>query len=87
MDASTAVGIPETIEAFIRSEGQLADDEVLDHDEELFAAGYLDSLGVLRLVRFVEATFGVTLTDEDLLSPGFTTVDGLSLIVTAAQAR
>lgn len=79
--------IADGIEAFVRSEGQVGDDEPLDRTVELFEAGYLDSLGVLRLVRYVESTFGVTLSEDDLLSPDFTTIEGLSRIVMTAQLR
>lgn len=79
--------IADGIEAFVRSEGQVGDDEPLDRTVELFEAGYLDSLGVLRLVGYVESAFSITLGEDDLLSPDFTTVDGLSRIVRSAQLR
>ena len=33
--------------------------EVLSDDAELYASGVLDSLGVLKLVSYVEAQFGI----------------------------
>ena len=53
-DTQSAVDVAERLEAFVRSEGQVGDDEVLDHGTELFSAGYLDSIGIARLIGFIE---------------------------------
>lgn len=52
----------------------LADNFILDNggadlgaDESLTQAGVLDSMGVLELIMFVEARFGVSIPDEDTL--------------------
>lgn len=47
----------------------------LANDTPLLETGILDSLGLLRLVVFIEARFGVTIGDTDLLPENFTSVE------------
>lgn len=85
-DTQPAVDVAARLEAFVRSEGQVGDDEVLDHGTELFSAGYLDSIGIARLIGFIEGTFAVRLTEDDLLSPDFTTLAGMTRVVAATRS-
>jgi acyl carrier protein len=48
----------------------------LDTDSFL-TAGIIDSLGVMDLVAFVGASFGVTVAPEEVTAANFDTVDGL----------
>lgn len=41
-------------------------EDVFD-DTDLFKAGIMDSFGYLQLIRFLEETFGITYTDEEML--------------------
>lgn len=49
----------------------------LDDNENLLAAGIVDSLGVLRLVSFVEERFGVEVADEDVTLENFQSVQSM----------
>ncbi len=70
------------IERFVRVIGRVADDDMqFGRSVELFDAGYVDSLGIVALTAFLEDTFGVTLTEEDLFDPRFTTIAGMAEIV------
>jgi acyl carrier protein len=83
MSAQLTRSVADVIEAFVRAEGQVADDDPdFDHDVQLFEAGYLDSLGVMRLIEHLEATYGIELSDDALLDPRFTTIGGMSAILT-----
>ncbi|QJY45731.1 acyl carrier protein [Pseudonocardia broussonetiae] len=76
------------IEAFVREVGRIApDDRGFDRDVDLFESGYLDSLGVIRLIEFVESTFLLVLADEDLFGRNFTTVDGIAGILVRARQQ
>lgn len=82
-----AATVTEQVEAFVRGEGQVApDDPDFDHAVELFDEGYLDSLGVVRLIQFVEATFDLTLSDETLLDRRFTTIAGIGELLAGQLA-
>lgn len=50
-------------------------------DTDLFDAGLIDSYGFIELVGFIEQTFGVALSDEDLASKDVATLRGLANLV------
>ena len=58
-----------------------------DLDQDLFAEGVLDSLGVVSLVTGLESRFGARLTEKDFQDPRFSTIRGLSAIVSEARER
>jgi acyl carrier protein len=71
------------VEEFIRREFSIgAADENFAHDVDLFEDGYVDSVGVIELLAFLEGAFGVEIPEEDLFSPEFSTIHGIASIVT-----
>lgn len=46
-------------------------------DEDLLLSGLLDSIGAMRLVAFIESTFGVTVPPEDLTIETFSSLNAL----------
>jgi acyl carrier protein len=58
-------------------------DADFDHSSNLFEAGLLTSLDVLSLVSFIEDTFGLDLTVDDVDMDSFGTVDGLVALIDA----
>jgi acyl carrier protein len=70
------------IERFVRTEFAVsAGDSGFTRDGRLFELGYVDSVGVTELLAFIETTFGVAVTDDDLLSDRFQTINGIAEIV------
>jgi len=65
-------------------------DELLDEaddiaaDDNLLADGMVDSLGMLRLMDFIEQTFGITVPPEDFTIENFRTID---LMIVYLRAR
>jgi acyl carrier protein len=57
----------------------------LTHHLELHDTGYLDSLGIVALTAQIEQTFGITLAEEDLFDPRFTTISGIATIIHCRQ--
>jgi acyl carrier protein len=55
-------------------------DSVKDGDSFL-ESGTLDSTGVLEFVGFLEETWGIRVTDEELLPENFDSVDNLTAYV------
>jgi acyl carrier protein len=49
----------------------------LPADASLLEAGIIDSTGVLELVDFIEATYGVKVEDEDLLPENLDSVQNI----------
>lgn len=71
----------------IQIEGQLIDyfkektDTVVDSETLLLEEKVIDSMGVIELVAFLEATYGIELMDDDLTVENFTTIDSISKLI------
>lgn len=50
-------------------------------DTDLFDTGLIDSYGFIELVKFLEQTYGISLSDEDLVSKEMSTLSGIALMV------
>lgn len=57
----------------------------LTENSDLFEAGVIDSYGFVELVAFLEQTFGVKLSDDDLASPEMSSLAGMSRMVAARR--
>jgi len=55
-------------------------------DTDLFAAGLIDSYGLIELVKFLELTYGIVLSDDDLASTDLTTLAGITRLVADRSA-
>ena len=53
---------------------------------DLFEAGLIDSFGFVDLVAFLERTFGIVLSDDELGSFEMSTLAGISTLVSARLA-
>ena len=53
----------------------------LDVDEDLLAEGIIDSMGVMKLVAFMEETFGIQVADEDLVPENFQSLNVMAKFV------
>lgn len=76
------MSIAQSIERFITEEIMLAADrQRLDPQQSLIASGILDSLGLLRLIQFIEEQFGVTVNDGDVVPDNFETLEAAEAFV------
>jgi acyl carrier protein len=57
----------------------------LADDTSLLETGILDSLGLLKLVVFLEERFGIAMGDTDLLPENFASVNAICAYVRARQ--
>jgi acyl carrier protein len=57
----------------------------LTNDTPLLDSGILDSLGLLRLVVFLEEQFGITMGDADLLPENFASVNAICTYLRARE--
>ena len=46
-------------------------------DTQLLEGGAIDCLGILDIVMFIENSFGISVSDADILEENFRTVDAL----------
>ena len=61
------------------------DDDLLDDEEPLLGSGIVDSLGIMRLVSYIEEEFGIEVSEEDLVPEHFQTVNRMAAFVERLQ--
>lgn len=66
---------------------EISSERGFDHASNLFESGVLTSLDVLSLVAFIEDTFGLEITGDEIDMASFGTVDGLVNLVMTLQAN
>jgi acyl carrier protein len=57
----------------------------LHADESLLESGTLDSVGVMRLVAFLEQRYAIQVSDDDLMPDNFDTLSAISAFVAGRQ--
>lgn len=72
---------------YIATEIMYADDDALSEDEPLLGSGIIDSLGIMRLVSYIEEEFGVEVPEDQLVPEHFRTVTALAQFVDRLQHR
>ena len=55
--------------------------ESLGVDEDLLEQGVIDSLGILKLVAFIEKTHGIKVMDEDVVPENFQSLNSMVTFV------
>jgi acyl carrier protein len=79
----TEQDVAAAVEEFARREFSIKDsDQRFNRTVDLFEDGYVDSIGVIELIQFLESTFAIDIPEEDLFSSEFSTIDGIAAIVT-----
>jgi acyl carrier protein len=76
----------EKIRAFVIENYLFGEDGKLNNSDSFMESGIIDSTGILELVRFLEATFGVKVADEDLIPDNLDSIDKIVTFVRAKQA-
>ena len=57
------------------------DKKSLSPDEDLITQGIIDSMGILKLVSFMEKNFGVKINNEDIVPENFQTLSALEKFI------
>jgi acyl carrier protein len=73
-----AVGIRDRLRRFITNELLFEQSLALNDDDDLLLSGLVDSLGVVRLVTFIETEFHVVVPPEDVVLENFQTLTAMS---------
>lgn len=68
--------IKATLDQFICTE-LLDEGGGLDYDENLLSDGMVDSLGMLRLVGYIESSYGISVPPEHFVIENFRTINVL----------
>lgn len=75
------------IERFILEELLSGTRETLDPEEPLVSTGVIDSLGMLRLITFLEERFGLKIGDGDVGDDNFGTLRRLVAFVDRTRQK
>jgi acyl carrier protein len=70
---------------FIRRELASGRSDIDLEKESLVESGIIDSLGIMKLVDFIEKEFRVKIQDEDLVPENFETVDEIAKLLASKQ--
>ena len=71
--------ISKELEAFVRDRFEVdADDTFFSTDLNMWEEGYVDSIGVIELIAYLETTYMIEIPRAMLFDPGFTSVDGIA---------
>ncbi|MCF6369435.1 acyl carrier protein [Rhizobium halophilum] len=54
-----------------------ADADITD-SQSLLEGGIIDSTGVLELIAFLEATYGITIADEEIIPENLDSIDNMT---------
>lgn len=71
------------LEAHIREKMMNGASDELGTDQDLLAAGIIDSLGILQLVTFIEDKFSIEVPDEDVTIENFHSIKSMSDYIAA----
>jgi len=71
----------EQIRAYIVDNFLLGQDDGFGNTDSLLGSGVVDSTGVLEVVGFLEKTFSIQLSDEDLVPENLDTIQNMAAFV------
>ncbi len=69
--------IREKIKEYIQ-QATFADKDKIQNDSLIFKEGYFDSMGFVVLITFLEESFGVKTTDDDLIEENFESINAIT---------
>lgn len=69
------------IRDFVTSNFYVADPATLEDRTSLLDQGVIDSTGVLEVIMFVEATFGMTVEDSEMLPENLDSIERIAAFV------
>ena len=84
MTSEMQATVSDRIREFVRSRFPLARNLDFSDEDSLLDAGVIDSLGILDLVGFLEETFGIQASDEDLNPENF---DSIATLVRFVESK
>lgn len=74
------------IRAYLVENFLLGEENGLTNTESLLGAGIIDSTGVLEIVGFIEKTFKIDVSDEDMVPENLDTIRSIAAFVQRKSA-
>jgi len=78
------MAVREEVEKYI---AKLTNEHEIDHAQNLFESGFLSSLDVLDLLSFIENTYNITVSDDDLEVENFGSIDNMVKYIEKAKKK
>jgi len=78
------MAVREEVEKYIT---KLTNENEIDHAQNLFESGFLSSLDVLDLLSFIENTYNITVSDDDLEIDNFGSIDNMVKYIEKAKNK
>ena len=72
--------VEEQVRAFLAANFPLGGEQPTA-DASLIDSGYIDSMGILELLEFVEHTYGLSVPDDDIRPENFDSISGIAQYV------
>lgn len=69
------------IKTFIQKEFLRNPGADLKSGDNLIEQGIIDSLGIMRLLEYLEKSFGIKVTDEELIPVNFESIESISTFI------
>jgi methoxymalonate biosynthesis acyl carrier protein len=80
--------IAQELERHIRERYEIEeDDDEFTHEVHLFDYGYIDSIGATALIAYIEQTYGVQVTNQDLMLYSMNTINEIAAFIRQKTAR
>jgi acyl carrier protein len=74
--------IKDRIKQFIQTEIVVTQErEALDDSTPLIDSGIVDSLGIMKLLAFLEDTFSIRMTEDELIPENFESIHVISILI------
>lgn len=73
----------EKITKFIATELLNKPDEIINAQEDLLGSNLIDSMGLMRMIAFIEEEYSIKIPAEDMIIEHFMNVDYISKYVTS----
>jgi len=71
-DQSVKKSVADFIKRCLARESDMSD---IDYNNNLITAGIVDSLGIVKLINYLENTFSIKIRDEDMVPENFETIE------------
>ena len=72
----------ETIRSTLEERFLFQFDDQITRESNLFEVGVADSYGIIEIISFLEDNFSIKFTDDELLSPLWSNLAGMTELVT-----
>lgn len=75
------MNVKEVLYEFVKTKFEIGDDPDYSMDAHLFDLGFVDSLGATEIIIFAEETFGIEISQKDILMNDMNTISEIAAVI------